>query len=499
MTTLTSIKQSAIEDTGFSVGLTSAQATAIAEERGLVVYATPANLPSVGVNEGSLALVKSNNSFYIFIDTSWQSIQLDHDWSLNVDELKITASDLLASDYFGWAAAISSDGNYVIVGAHYEDGGAGDPLSASGAAYVFTRSGSTWTEQAILRASDALADDWFGYSVSINSDGTYAIVGAMKEDGGSGGPTTDAGSAYVFTRSGSTWTEQAILRASDAATYDYFGCDVAINSDGTYAIVGAYLDGGSADPKPDGGAAYVFTRSGSTWTEQAKLTSSDLEPFGWFGFSVSMNNDGSYVVIGASQANTYTGAAYIFTRSGSTWTEQQILRPLETVTRDDKFGASVAINGSGDVVVVGSDQAEDDDGTYSLSGTGFVYIFTRSGSTWKQEDRLESPAGGNSGGDSFGTSVAINNTGNVIAVGANFADTGASNAGAIYAFNRSPSNTWTYSRELTASDAATNDYLSGTERAVAISGDGKYIIGGARVDDHNGILNTGSAYIFNVV
>ena len=496
MTTLTSIKQSAIEDTGFSVGLTSAQATAIAEERGLVVYATPANLPSVGVNEGSLALVKSNNSFYIFIDTSWQSIQLDHDWSLNVDELKITASDLQVSDYFGFAVAISSDGNYVIVSAYAEDGGAGDPISAAGAAYIFTRSGSSWTEQAILRASDAQASDDFGYSVSINSDGTYAIVGAYREDGGAGDPTTDAGAAYVFTRSGSTWTEQTILRASDAATFDYFGFDVSINSDGTYAIVGAYLDGGSADPKPDAGAAYVFTRSGSTWTEQAKLTASDIEPFAWFGINVSMNNDGSYVVIGARQANNDTGAAYIFTRSGSTWTEQQILRPLETVTRTDYFGASVAINGSGDVVVVGSDQAEDDDVPLN---SGFAYIFTRSGSTWKQEDRLESPAGENSSGDAFGTSVAINNTGNVIAVGATFADTGASNAGALYAFNRSPSNTWTYSRELTAADAAVNDYLSGTERSVAISGDGKYIIGGARIDDHDGILNTGSAYIFNVV
>jgi len=490
MTTLTSIKQSAIEDTGFAVGLSSAQATAIAEERGLVVYATPANLPSVGVNEGSLALVKSNNSFYIFIDTSWQSVQLDNDWSLNVDQFKITASDAQANDQFGATVSISSDGNYVIVGGVFEDGGAGDPLSNAGAAYIYTRSGSSWTQQAKIVSSDLQAGDQFGRAVSINDDGTYALVGASSEDGGAGDPVTDAGAVYVFTRSGSTWTEQGILRASDAQLSDLFGYNLSINSDGTYAIVGAYAEDTSFT---SAGSAYIFTRSGSTWTEQAILRPSDPETSGYFGFSVSMNNDGSYVVIGAYSANTDTGAAYIFTRSGSTWTQQQILRPLETVTKNDSFGKSVAINGFGDVVVIGSDDAEDDD---VPSGSGFVYIFTRSGSTWKQEDRLVSPAG--QVGDAFGSGVAINNTGNVIAVGAQFVDTGASNAGAVYAFNRSPSNTWTYSRTLLASDATSSDYLGGVEKSVSISGDGKYIIGGAYSDDDDG-SQSGSAYIFNVV
>jgi len=490
MTTLTSIKQSAIEDTGFSVGLTSAQATAIAEERGLVVYATPANLPSVGVNEGSLALVKSNNSFYIFIDTSWQSVQLDNDWSLNVDQFKITASDAQANDQFGATVSISSDGNYVIVGGVFEDGGAGDPLNSAGAAYIYTRSGSSWTEQAKIVASDIQTGDQFGRAVSINDDGTYAIVGASSEDGGAGNPVSGAGAVYVFTRSGSTWTEQGILRASDAQSSDNFGFNLSINSDGTYAIVGAYAEDTSFN---NAGSAYIFTRSGSTWTEQAILRPSDPEAGGYFGFSVSMNNDGSYVVIGAYSANTDTGAAYIFTRSGSSWTQQQILRPLETVTKLDSFGKSVAINGFGDVVVIGSDDAEDDD---VPSGSGFVYIFTRSGSTWKQEDRLVSPAG--QVGDAFGSGVAINNTGNVIAVGAQYDDTGASNAGAVYAFNRSPSNTWTYSRTLLASDAIASDYLGGVEKSVSISGDGKYIIGGAYSDDDAGNAS-GSAYIFNVV
>src|SRR5210317_2340349 len=272
MTTLTSIKQSAIEDTGFSVGLTSAQATAIAEERGLVVYATLANLPSVGVDEGSLALVKSDNSFHVFIDTSWESIQLDHDWSLSVDQAKLTASDAQTSDQFGQGVTISSDGNYIIVGAYGEDTGG----SSAGAAYVFTRSGSTWTQQAIITASDAQANDNFGYSVSINSDGSYVVVGSAFEDTGG----YNVGAAYIYSRSGSTWTQQTKLTASDASYNNRFGNSVALNSDGSYLVIGAYTAN-------DTGAAYVFTRSGSTWTEQQKIQHNEANMYtDYFGWSV---------------------------------------------------------------------------------------------------------------------------------------------------------------------------------------------------------------------
>jgi len=486
MTTLTSIKQSAIEDTGFSVGLTSAQATAIAEERGLVVYATPANLPSVGVDEGSLALVKSDNSFHVFIDTSWESIQLDHDWSLSVDQAKLTASDAQTSDQFGQGVTISSDGNYIIVGAYGEDTGG----SSAGAAYVFTRSGSTWTEQAILRASDAQANDRFAfYAAGISSDGTYAVISAYLEDGGAGDPISGAGAAYIFTRSGSTWTQQAKITASDAQANDNFGYSVSINSDGSYVVVGsAFEDTGGYNV----GAAYIYSRSGSTWTQQTKLTASDASYNNRFGNSVALNSDGSYLVIGAYTAND-TGAAYVFTRSGSTWTEQQKIQHNEANMYTDYFGWSVAINALGDVIVVGAFYAEDD-GT-GLSNNGFAYIFTRSGSTWKQEYRLVSPAGENSSGDNFGRSVSINNTGNVVVVGAPNADTVASNAGSAYAFNRSPSNTWTYSRELTASDAQATDYFGW---GASISGDGKYIVVGAYGEDAGG-SSAGAAYVFHVV
>ena len=164
-------------------------------------------------------------------------------------------SDAQLSDGFGISVAISGD--YAIVGAVYEDGGAGDPLFNSGAAYVFERIGGTWTEVTpILRASDAQADDYFGYSVAISGD--YAIVGAYSEDGGAGDPLNSSGAAYVFERCGGTWTEVTpILRASDAQAGDVFGASVAISGD--YAIVGAkYEDGGTGDPLDGSGAVYVF-------------------------------------------------------------------------------------------------------------------------------------------------------------------------------------------------------------------------------------------------
>jgi hypothetical protein len=138
------------------------------------------------------------------------------------------------------------------------------------------RSGSTWTQQQKIQSSDIQGGDNFGGSVSINSDATYAIVGAKSEDGGAGNPLANAGAAYVFSRDGTTWSQQAKLVSDDLQFVDNFGQSVAISGDGNTAIVGvAGEDGGVGDPLTSAGAVYVFTRSGSTWTQQAKITASD--------------------------------------------------------------------------------------------------------------------------------------------------------------------------------------------------------------------------------
>ena len=146
-----------------------------------------------------------------------------------------------------------------------------------GSAYIFTRSGTTWTQQAKLIASDGATNDWFGIGVAIAGD--TAIVGSYFDDVGT---NVDQGSAYVFVRSGTTWKQQARLTSADGAASDGFGLSVSISGD--TAVVGAYNDdiGSNADQ----GSAYVFTRSGTNWTQQAKLTAADGAAVDWFGYAV---------------------------------------------------------------------------------------------------------------------------------------------------------------------------------------------------------------------
>lgn len=349
----------------------------------------------------------------------------------------LRASDAEAVDRLGFGGDINSDGTYVIIGAYLRS----NPLNDAGAAYVYTRSGSTWTQQAKLTASDAQVTDQFGYSVSINGDGDYAVVGARQEDGGAGDPLTNAGAAYVFTRSGSTWTEQAILRASDAQASDYFGLDVALNSNATYAIVGApFEDGGAGDPLTTAGAAYIFSRTGSTWTQQAKIVSSDLQADDNFGVSVDINSDGTYAVVssryeGGPLEGALSGAAYVFKRTGTSWVQQAKL-VAEDAQYQDYMGDKVSINSDGTRVVVGAG-LEDGGAGNPLSNAGAVYVFSRQGSSWTQQAKLSSSD--LQANDRFGNSVAINGDGSYIMVGAYLEDGGSGDpidsAGAAYIFN----------------------------------------------------------------
>src|SRR6056300_1096508 len=307
-----------------------------------------------------------------------------------------------ASDYFGYSVSISGD--YAIVGAPYEDTGG----SNAGAAYIYTPNPSTgvWgSEQKILGEA---AGDEFGKSVSISGD--YAIVGAPYEDTGA----SSAGAAYIYTRSGTTWgNEQKILGETAS---DLFGWSVSISGD--YAIVGAqYEDTGGTDA----GAAYIYTRSGTTWGNEQKLlgeTASD-----YFGYSVSISGD--YAIVGSPGEDTgasSAGAAYIYTRSGTTWgNEQKILGE----TAGDNFGYSVSI--SGDYAIVGAPYEDT-----GASSAGATYIYTRSVTTWGNEQKLL----GEVASDFFGWSVAIDG-GNAI-VGAQYEDTGASNACAAYIYELTP-------------------------------------------------------------
>ena len=376
-------------------------------------------------------------------------------WS---QQQKLVASTRINYDQFGGAVAINGD--TIVVGALFEDSGG----SNSGTAYVFTRSGTTWSQQQKIQASDAQAADRFGYTVCI--DGDTVVAGATYEDAGG----TEAGAAYVYTRSGTTWTQQQKLVASDAQAGDKFGIDVAIS--GNTIVVGAVEEdtGGS-----NAGAAYVFTRSGTTWTQQQKLVASDAAVDDYFGKHVAI--EGDTIAVGAyGEGGNNVGAAYIFTRSGTTWTQQAKLIASDA-QGSDYFGWSVDI--SGNTVVVGA-WGEDTEG----SSAGAVYSFTRSGTTWTQQQKIVASDADSS--DYFGQRVNV--SGEVLVVGAPGEDAGGSQAGAAYVFTRSGT-TWSQQKKLVASDAAGSDYL----REVGI--DANTIIAGAPTTS-TGSSQPGNAYVF---
>jgi len=262
------------------------------------------------------------------------------------EQAKLIPSGASAGDQFGESVSISGD--TVVIGS-----------SRDGSAYVFTRSGGTWTEQAKLTASDAATGDQFGKRLSV-SDDTVVVAVAQDDDDGN-----NSGSAIVFTRSAGTWTEQAKLTASDAVAEDQFGWSVSVSGD--TIVVGSV---GDDDDGAFSGSAYVFTRSGGTWTEQAKLTSSDAAAGDQFGNSASISGDttvvGSFV---DSDAGFNSGSAYVFTRSGGTWTELAKLTASDAQNRD-RFGNSVSI--SGDIVLIG---AYLDDDVFAGSGSAYIFDF----------------------------------------------------------------------------------------------------------------------------
>jgi hypothetical protein len=326
--------------------------------------------------------------------------------------------------------------------------------------YIRYMSATRIAKEFKIRPSDGAAFDWFGNSVSIS--GRYAIVGSPV----SFAVPNRVGAAYIFERSGSNWNQVAKLTAGDGATFNWFGTSVSIS--GRYAIVG------------DSGAAYIFEGSGSSWNQMAKLTASDGASGDFFGYSVSISE--GLVIVGAYRDDNngiISGSAYIFERSGSSWS--QVAKLTDSGGGDwDSFGAGVSI--SGGYAIVGA-YGDDDNGNNS----GSAYIFERSGSSWNQVAKLTAIDGDS--GDFFGYSVSISE--GLVIVGAHGDRDNGNDSGAAYIFQRSGSS-WNQIAKLTATDGADHDYFSD---GVSISSG--YAIVGAYGDDDNG-NDSGSAYIFDL-
>lgn len=444
----------------------------------------------------------------------------------------LKASNTGGGDQFGYSISLSGD--TLAVGAYMEsssatgvngnqsDNGAG----YSGAVYVFARTGTTWTQQAYLKASNTAFRDEFGCSVSLAGD-TLA-VGARGEDSsatGLDGNQTDngtnySGAVYIFTRSGTTWSQQAYLKASNTGPNDGFGQSVSLAGD-TLAV-GAFQESSSA-PGVNGnqadnnamfsGAVYVFTRSGTTWAQQAYLKASNTGASDQFGYSVSLagdtlavgahGEDSDATGLNGNQSNNNamsSGAVYVFARSGTTWSQQAYLKASNTGT-GDQFGFSVSL--AGDTLAVGApgessssmgaNGSQRDD---SVPESGAVYLFTRTSTAWSQQTYLKASNTGPR--DGFGWSVSL--AGDLLAVGA-YQEASSTNgvngdqsnddvarAGAAYVFKRAGSS-WTQQSYLKGRSAQRDDQFG---YSVSLSGDTLAV--GVREDDSDatGINGTGS-------
>ena len=362
----------------------------------------------------------------------------------------LKASNTGALSLFGSSVSISGD--TIVVGAPFESSGA----VHSGAAYVFVRTGTTWTQQAYLKVSAPGENDFFGNNVAVSGD--TIVVGAPGAD--------PAGAAYVFVRTGTTWSQQALLTASNAEAGDIFGEGVTVSGD-TIAVGAAGEDstatgvnGNEADNTGfASGAVYVFVRSGTLWTQQAYIKASNTDDSDAFGDAVAL--EGETLVVGSlSESSNATGvngdqsdnsayragAAYVFVRNGTAWSQQAYLKASNTEL-EDFFGASVAI--SQNTILVGAYNERSgargvngDQDDNSAPGSGAAYLFTRTDTTWTQKAYLK--ASNTEIDDNFGSSVAVGpgavivgahvEDSNATGVNGNQANNDAVSAGAVYAF-----------------------------------------------------------------
>lgn len=378
----------------------------------------------------------------------------------------------VAGDLFAFGVAISNDGQYAVVGAEHDTTTSVD----AGQAYIFTKSGSTWSLQQTIPPPSGIAYDNWGTASSIVNDGTRVIITGFAKDGGA----TDAGAAGVYTRSGSTWTLEQYINNPEPTGTDYMGHYVSMSDDGFYFIISAVNDDSGAS---NAGSAYIFFRTGATWALQQALrnpTPATGDSFSAGGVSIS--NDGTYAVVATPADDTgatNAGSVYIYVRSGTTWSLQQTINNPNPAA-DDTFGQGTAMSGNGLYIVVGAYQ---DDASASNAGT--VYIYSRTDTTWSLQQTINNPQPIVGGG--FGIRNSISDNGDYLLTATYIDDTIATDAGVAFTYTRSGT-TWTKQQTITKPSAAAGDQFG---VGISLSGDGLYSIIGAW-----DLSDAGSAYIY---
>lgn len=438
----------------------------------------------------------------------------------------LKASNTGAFDHFGWATAVSGDGMTLVVGAVAEGGsvpginasdGSSNGVSQSGAVYVFVRVGATWQQQAYIKQQALDTNDAFGGALALSTDGNTLAVGEPNEDSAAttinGSQTdnsaTDEGAVFVFTRSAGAWTQQAFIKCSNCEASDQFGASVALDATGDILAAGApgedsaatTIDGNKASNAAAGsGAAYLFTRSGTTWTEQTYFKAWNAGAGDMFGSVVALSDDGTTLAVGAPQEDgslpgvqnatfaepgatvSESGAAYVFHRSGA-WTAQAYVKPSDVGFGGDFFAYALGLSGDGNVLACGA-PGEDS----VVGNSGAVWMFRRSGATWAEEARLKASNAGDN--DQFGASLSLAGGGGTLMASSPLEDSNASgvggdqtndasqDSGAVYSFDYG--NGWTQSAYAKANAPDLGDQFG---FALALSRDGQTRIATATYED----------------
>lgn len=357
----------------------------------------------------------------------------------------------------GASVSLSADGNTALVGGPVDN-------NHRGAAWVFIRSGGIWTQQGSkLVGTGAGAYPQEGVSVSLSADGNTAIIGGSNAV------------SWIFIRNGTTWTQQGnklVVTGNVGATKE---AAVSLSADGNTAIIGGYDDNSSI------GAAWIFIRNGTTWTQQGnKLVGTGNVGASYQGRSVSLSADGNTALVGGVRDSLTQGAAWVFVRNGSTWSQQGAKLVGTGNVGAANQGSSVSLSADGNTAIVG--------GWYDNSFLGAAWVFTRSGNTWSQQGAKLVGSGAINGptGVTQGCAVSLSADGNTAFVGG-FADN--MDEGAAWVFTRS-GGVWTQQGDKLVGTGSTP--IPWKASSVSLSADGNTALMGGPQD--NG--EVGSTWVF---
>ncbi|CAH1539265.1 Integrin [Vibrio owensii] len=514
---------------------------------------------SIGLTETNkqveLNSLLSTNETYFVVASNKDGDQKSNEVSIEPSALLnaiglLKASNTDSNDNYGNAVAVSNDGSTIAVSAFKESGIVNDltanSAALSGAVYVYRKTNSIWNEVAYLKAPNADDQDEFGYAIALSGDGNTLAISTINEASSSTGIDGNqldnlapaSGAVYLYVNSGSSWQSQAYIKSSNSNLVDSFGFSVSLDSDGTTLLVGAPGESSSAQSingdETDNtgslsGAAYVFELQNNQWAQTAYLKSTNSDKLDSFGYDVALSEDGLTAVVGSpgedsnatsingneiDNSSDNSGAAYVFVHNGTTWTQDYYLKASNSDS-EDQFGHSVDVNSDGTVIAIGAfNEASDseingNESDNSASGAGAAYLFYKSQAGWQQEDYIK--AVNSDASDHFGSDVQLSSNGKALVVGApNEASSSqgldgdvqlndASAAGAVYLFT-DVEGTWQQTEYIKSRNTDAGD---GFGSAIAISGDGNTLIVGAKDEasdgsdfNDNSSSGSGAAYIY---